>query len=90
MNEKLFIKNNLLNEFEGRLNVIVADVDWETFETVSQIKKDFNFINLSSEFAVSFILEYEKVDILIFNDGYISDWTIFNRKDRNSFSTLFD
>jgi len=65
MNEKLFIKNNLINEFEGRLNVIVADVDWETFETVSQIKKDFNFINLSSEFAVSFILEYEKVDILI-------------------------
>lgn len=65
MNERLFGKNNLLNEFEGRLNVIVADVDWETFETVSQIKRDFNFINLSSEFAVSFILEYEKVDILI-------------------------
>ena len=65
MNERLFVKNNLLNEFESQLNVIVADVDWETFETVSQIKRDFNFINLSSEFAVSFILEYEKVDILI-------------------------
>ncbi len=65
MKERLFAKNNLVNEFEGRLNVIVADVDWETFETVSQIKRDFNFINLSSEFAVSFILEYEKVDILI-------------------------
>ncbi|MBU4292851.1 MAG: AAA family ATPase [Actinobacteria bacterium] len=65
MNKRLFVKNNLLNEFEGRLNVIVADVDWETFETVSQIKRDFNFINLSSEFAVNFILEYEKVDILI-------------------------
>ena len=59
MNERLFAKNNLLNKFEGRLNVIVADVDWETFETVSQIKRDFNFINLSSEFAVNFILEYE-------------------------------
>ena len=65
MKERLFAKNNLVNEFEGRLNVIVADVDWETFETVSQIKRDFNFINLSSEFAVNFILEYEKVDILI-------------------------
>jgi len=65
MNERPIVKNNLLNEFESRLNVIVADVDWETFETVSQIKRDFNFINLSSEFAVSFILEYEKVDILI-------------------------
>jgi len=65
MKERFFAKNNLVNEFEGRLNVIVADVDWETFETVSQIKRDFNFINLSSEFAVSFILEYEKVDILI-------------------------
>ncbi|MCL4416716.1 MAG: hypothetical protein M1365_08490, partial [Actinobacteria bacterium] len=47
------------------LNVIVADVNWETFETISQIKREFNFINLSSEFAVSFILEYEKIDILI-------------------------
>lgn len=65
MNERPIVKDNLLNEFESRLNVIVADVDWETFETVSQIKRDFNFINLSSEFAVSFILEYEKVDILI-------------------------
>ncbi len=65
MNRRLFVKNNLLNEFECRLNVIVADIDWETFEIVSQIKRDFNFINLSSEFAVSFILEYEKVDILI-------------------------
>lgn len=65
MNERILAKNNLLNEFEGRLNVIVADVDWETFETVSKIKRDFNFINLSSEFAVNFILEYEKVDILI-------------------------
>jgi len=65
MNEKLFRKNNLLNEFENRLNVVVADVDWETFEVVSQIKRNFNFINLSSEFAVNFILEYEKVDILI-------------------------
>lgn len=65
MNEKFFDKNNLPDEFESRLNVIVADVNWETFETISQIKREFNFINLSSEFAVSFILEYEKIDILI-------------------------
>jgi len=46
-------------------NVIVADQDIETFEKLSKIKNDYNFINLSSDFAVSFVMEYEKVDVII-------------------------
>ena len=50
---------------DNKLNVIIGDVDWETFEEIAKIKDNYNFINLSSEFAVNFILEYEKVDVLI-------------------------
>jgi len=47
------------------LNVIIADSDWQTFEILSELGKQFNFINLSSDFAVNFILDYEKVDVVI-------------------------
>ena len=46
-------------------NVIIADQDIETFEKLSRIKSNYNFINLSSDFAVSFVMEYEKVDAII-------------------------
>jgi MinD-like ATPase involved in chromosome partitioning or flagellar assembly len=46
-------------------NVIIADTRWETFETLSDIKENYNFLNLSSEFAVNFILDYEKIDLII-------------------------
>jgi Flp pilus assembly CpaE family ATPase len=47
------------------INVIIADTKWETFEALSDIKDNYNFLNLSSEFAVNFILDYEKIDIII-------------------------
>jgi MinD-like ATPase involved in chromosome partitioning or flagellar assembly len=46
-------------------NIIIADTRWETFEALSEIKENYNFMNLSSEFAVNFILDYEKIDIII-------------------------
>ena len=46
-------------------NVIIADTQWETFEALSDIKENYNFLNLSSQFAVNFILDYEKIDIII-------------------------
>jgi len=46
-------------------NVIIADTQWETFEALSDIMENYNFLNLSSEFAVNFILDYEKIDIII-------------------------
>lgn len=46
-------------------NVIIADTQWETFEALSDIKENYNLLNLSSEFAVNFILDYEKIDLII-------------------------
>ena len=47
-----------------QLNVIVADTDWQTFENLKPLQDEFRFLNLSSEFAAEFILDYEKTDIL--------------------------
>ncbi|MBM3699838.1 MAG: hypothetical protein FJW68_02825 [Actinobacteria bacterium] len=47
------------------LNVIIADTDWKTFEELTDFKSDYNLINLSSDFAVSFIMENEHIDLLI-------------------------
>jgi cellulose biosynthesis protein BcsQ len=47
------------------LNVIIADTDWKTFEELADFKADYNLINLSSDFAVSFIMENEHIDVLV-------------------------
>jgi len=47
------------------LKVIIADTDSETFSGLKELDDGFNTIFLSSEFAVNFILEYEKIDIAV-------------------------
>ena len=47
------------------LKVIIADTDVETFNGLKELNEKFNTIFLSSEFAVNFILEYEKIDIAV-------------------------
>ena len=47
------------------LKVIIADTDLETFSRLKELDDRFNTIFLSSEFAVNFILEYEKIDIAV-------------------------
>ncbi len=47
------------------LKVIIADTELETFSGLKELNERFNTIFLSSEFAVNFILEYEKIDIAI-------------------------
>lgn len=47
------------------LKVIIADTDLETFNELKELNDKFNTIFLSSEFAVNFILEYEKIDIAV-------------------------
>src|SRR4030066_726225 len=59
---------NLNNEISKNLdsfNIILADKDVDTFKKIQKLNNKFNFINLSSYFAVSFILEYEKIDLII-------------------------
>jgi cellulose biosynthesis protein BcsQ len=46
-------------------NIIIADNRWETFETLLDVNDNYNLLNLSSEFAVNFILDYEKIDLII-------------------------
>jgi MinD-like ATPase involved in chromosome partitioning or flagellar assembly len=62
---KNFIGNCKVNKEINSFNVIVADQDIETFEKLSKVKNDYNFINLSSDFAVNFVMEYEKIDVII-------------------------
>ena len=47
------------------LKVIIADTNLETFNGLKELDEKFNTIFLSSEFAVNFILEYEKIDIAV-------------------------
>ncbi|MDD5622490.1 MAG: hypothetical protein PHQ09_04925 [Actinomycetota bacterium] len=57
--------NNKINGYVSSFNIILADKDFETFEKIQNLKYKYNFINLSSNFAVNFILEYEKIDLII-------------------------
>ena len=57
--------NKKINSYISSFNVILADKDLETFKKIQNLRNKFNFINLSSNFAVNFILEYEKIDLII-------------------------
>ncbi len=50
---------------DQNFTVIFADHDLETFKKINQMKQDYHFINLNSDFAVNFVMEYEKVDLMI-------------------------
>jgi len=58
------IYTDMSNEFLT-LKVIIADTDIEIFNGLKELDEKFNTIFLSSEFAVNFILEYEKIDIAV-------------------------
>jgi MinD-like ATPase involved in chromosome partitioning or flagellar assembly len=47
------------------LKVIIADTDLKTFEDLRELSNFYNVIFLSSDFAVNFILEYEKIDCVL-------------------------
>ncbi len=64
------------------LNIILADRDLETFKRFQKLSDKFNFINLSSSFAVNFILEYEKIDLIIISKGISNIENILERANR--------
>ncbi len=53
------------NKNKFSLNVIIADKKLETFNKLSGFSEEINFINLSSSFAVNFVMEYEKIDVIV-------------------------
>ncbi|MGM0368519.1 MAG: AAA family ATPase [Actinomycetota bacterium] len=59
--QKLHKTNN--NKFS--LNVIIADKKLETFNKLSGFSEEINLVNLSSSFAVNFVMEYEKIDVIV-------------------------
>jgi MinD-like ATPase involved in chromosome partitioning or flagellar assembly len=48
-----------------KLKVIIADTDLVTFDILKNLGESYNVIFLSSDFAVNFILEYEKIDLIL-------------------------
>jgi cellulose biosynthesis protein BcsQ len=75
-------------KLDSELNVIIADTEWQTFEVLSKLGRDFNFINLSSDFAVNFILDYEKVDVVILSKR-ISNLEEISKKAKKKKASLY-
>jgi Mrp family chromosome partitioning ATPase len=68
-----FIKNT------KNFTVILADRNLDTFKKINGIGSNYNYINLNSDFAVNFVMEYEKVDLIIIS-GSIGDIEDINKK----------
>jgi hypothetical protein len=62
-----YINDNKLNSYSN-FKIIIADTELNTFNEIAKINNDFCFINLSSDFAVNFVLEYEKIDFLLISN----------------------
>jgi cellulose biosynthesis protein BcsQ len=50
------------------LKVIIADIDLKTFEDLKNLSESYSTLFLSSDFAVNFILEYEKIDTVLISN----------------------
>ncbi|GAG86085.1 unnamed protein product, partial [marine sediment metagenome] len=74
--------NGKINDYIDSFNIIFADRDLETFERIQKLRDRFNFINLSSDFAVNFILEYEKIDLVIISRKISNLENIIRRANR--------
>jgi len=54
-----------MDDKSNTIKVIIADTDLKTFEILKSLSDKYNMIFLSSDFAVNFMLEYEKIDLVI-------------------------
>jgi MinD-like ATPase involved in chromosome partitioning or flagellar assembly len=77
-------KQNDYSEFK----VIFADTELEIFAEAAKIRENFCFINLSSEYAVNFVLEYEKIDILFISKNISNFENIIERAKRKKTKTF--
>ncbi len=57
-------KSNFISS-NSDFNILVADEDYETFKIFSEMESEFNFINVSSDFAIHFVINYEAIDLVI-------------------------
>jgi len=84
--DKISSLDNKINRYINSFNIILADKDLETFERIRKLNNKFNFINLSSDFAVNFILEYEKIDLIIISKKISNLQNIIEKADRKKIS----
>jgi cellulose biosynthesis protein BcsQ len=59
--------NSQINSYSN-FKIIVADTELSTFNEMAKLNNDFCFINLSSDFAVNFVVEYEKIDYMLISN----------------------
>lgn len=78
--------DNKISRYINSFNIILADKDLETFERIRKLNNKYNFINLSSDFAVNFILEYEKIDLIIISKKISSLSNIIEKANRKKIS----
>lgn len=76
--------SNILNNSNkqkdfSEFKIIFADTELEIFAEAEKIKKNFCFINLSSEYAVNFVMEYEKINILFISKNISNFESIIER-----------
>ena len=84
--DKISSLDNKINRYINSFNIILADKDLETFERIRKLNNKFNFINLSSDFAVNFILEYEKIDLIIISKKISNLQNIIEKANRKKIS----
>lgn len=64
------------------LKVIIADTDLKTFEELKALSDQYNTVFLSSDFAVNFILEYEKIDTVLISNKISNLNSIIERTNK--------
>jgi len=62
-----YIKDKQINSYSN-FKIILADTDLNTFNEMAKLNDDFCFINLSSDFAVNFVIEYEQIDYMLISN----------------------
>jgi MinD-like ATPase involved in chromosome partitioning or flagellar assembly len=68
------------------LKAIIADTDLKTFEDLKNLSEIYSTLFLSSDFAVNFILEYEKIDTVLISNRISNLNSIINRINKKNIS----
>ncbi|HAX17163.1 MAG TPA: hypothetical protein DCY00_01005, partial [Actinobacteria bacterium] len=82
------LNNSNKQEDYSEFKIIVADTELDIFAETAKIKENFCFINLSSEYAVNFVLEYENIDILFISKNILNYENILQRAKNKKIKTF--
>jgi len=80
--------NNIPQDNYSEFKIIVADTDLDIFEEIKKIKENFCFINLNSEYAINFVMEYEKIDLALVSMNIPNIEKIIDRAKRRKIKLL--